>query len=234
VSSRSDAAAAISSSSPVIGDPPHTHQSPRTLAAFRPWGGWRDNAVRGVTGQCSQPRDPDVPQPGHRRFRVSFAAEDSPSGLGRTLGKRVGGNPSRVRISYPPPVLTSQNVRANPTLGLALGRELTVTPGQPGTPAHLRTSRLTRCANRAVISFHPRPRRTGPHQRKFLSRFGPWPGANKQQQMRIRPMPGELGGRRPRPSGRSAPGTAGYVGRWRRRSGSSAASRCSPCTYGSH
>lgn len=37
---------------------------------------------------------------------VLFAAEDSPSGLGRTLGKRVGGNPSRVRISYPPPVLS--------------------------------------------------------------------------------------------------------------------------------
>lgn len=35
---------------------------------------------------------------------VLFAAEDSPRGLGRTLGKRVGGNPSRVRISYPPPV----------------------------------------------------------------------------------------------------------------------------------
>src|SRR5690606_7750679 len=33
---------------------------------------------------------------------VMFPAEDSPSGLGRTLGKRVGGNPSRVRISYPP------------------------------------------------------------------------------------------------------------------------------------
>ncbi len=33
-----------------------------------------------------------------------FPAEDSPRGLGRTLGKRVGGNPSRVRISYPPPV----------------------------------------------------------------------------------------------------------------------------------
>src|SRR5262245_44975713 len=31
-----------------------------------------------------------------------FPPEDSPSGLGRTLGKRVGGNPSRVRISYPP------------------------------------------------------------------------------------------------------------------------------------
>ncbi len=35
---------------------------------------------------------------------VMFPAEDSPRGLGRTLGKRVGGNPSRVRISYPPPV----------------------------------------------------------------------------------------------------------------------------------
>src|SRR5206468_5429343 len=35
---------------------------------------------------------------------LSSPAEDSPSGLGRTLGKRVGGNPSRVRISYPPPV----------------------------------------------------------------------------------------------------------------------------------
>src|SRR4051812_48580165 len=32
----------------------------------------------------------------------NLAAEDSPSGLGRTLGKRVGGNPSRVRISHPP------------------------------------------------------------------------------------------------------------------------------------
>ena len=31
------------------------------------------------------------------------AMEDSPSGLWRTLGKRVGFTPSRVRISYPPP-----------------------------------------------------------------------------------------------------------------------------------
>ncbi len=29
--------------------------------------------------------------------------EDSPSGLWRTLGKRVGVTASRVRISYPPP-----------------------------------------------------------------------------------------------------------------------------------
>ena len=33
---------------------------------------------------------------------VSCPAEDSPRGLGRTLGKRVGVTPSRVRISYPP------------------------------------------------------------------------------------------------------------------------------------
>src|SRR3954464_8427637 len=34
---------------------------------------------------------------------VSCLTEDSPRGLGRTLGKRVGFTPSRVRISYPPP-----------------------------------------------------------------------------------------------------------------------------------
>jgi hypothetical protein len=42
---------------------------------------------------------------GFRRIdgaRITSAAEDSPSGLGRTLGKRVGGNPSRVRIPHPP------------------------------------------------------------------------------------------------------------------------------------
>ena len=34
---------------------------------------------------------------------VSFSTEDSPRGLWRSLGKRVGFTPSRVRISYPPP-----------------------------------------------------------------------------------------------------------------------------------
>jgi len=32
-------------------------------------------------------------------------------------------------------------------------RVLTVTPGQPDTPAHLRTGRLTRCANRPVTKL---------------------------------------------------------------------------------
>src|SRR5690606_12347013 len=43
------------------------------------------------------------------RLHVEWSAEDSPSGLGRTLGKRVGGNPSRVRIPYPPHRLTRQH-----------------------------------------------------------------------------------------------------------------------------
>ena len=34
---------------------------------------------------------------------VTFAAEDSPSGLWRSLGKRVGLTPSGVQIPYPPP-----------------------------------------------------------------------------------------------------------------------------------
>ena len=36
--------------------------------------------------------------------RLSFATEVSPSGLWRTLGKRVGLTPSRVRIPHPPPL----------------------------------------------------------------------------------------------------------------------------------
>ena len=39
-----------------------------------------------------------------RPVPVSFVTEDSPRGLWRSLGKRVGFTPSRVRISYPPPV----------------------------------------------------------------------------------------------------------------------------------
>ncbi len=42
---------------------------------------------------------------------VSSPAEDSPSGLGRTIGNRVGRDPSGVQIPYPPPV----------NLGLASG-----------------------------------------------------------------------------------------------------------------
>ena len=43
-----------------------------------------------------------------RPLAYPLRLEDSPRGLGRTLGKRVGGNPSRVRISYPPPLPRSR------------------------------------------------------------------------------------------------------------------------------
>ena len=45
--------------------------------------------------------------------RLSSDAEDSPSGLWRTLGKRVGFTPSRVRIPHPPP-FDQQKRRAIP------------------------------------------------------------------------------------------------------------------------
>src|SRR2546421_1372570 len=55
-----------------------------------------------------------------RRASVSSSTEDSPRGLGRTLGKRVGLTPSRVRISYPP--LSDQAKRRAGSRGPALGR----------------------------------------------------------------------------------------------------------------
>ena len=43
---------------------------------------------------------------------VQFSTEDSPRGLWRSLGKRVGFTPSRVRISYPPPCTNHALTRA--------------------------------------------------------------------------------------------------------------------------
>ena len=60
-------------------------------------GSWL-RAYGGISESCRQVAGVLMP-----RLSISLRAEDSPSGLGRTLGKRVGGNPSRVRISYPPP-----------------------------------------------------------------------------------------------------------------------------------
>ena len=41
---------------------------------------------------------------------IGFKVEDSPRGLWRSLGKRVGSDPSRVQIPYPPPNLRFANV----------------------------------------------------------------------------------------------------------------------------
>lgn len=106
---------------------------------------------------------------------VLFAAEDSPSGLGRTLGKRVGGNPSRVRISYPPPVLSPGTTLKGPT---ACGGALRGSPShfssqpapggaQGASPircATLRSTTPVACTHRARIRAAP-PGPQGPHDR---------------------------------------------------------------------
>src|SRR3954462_7726900 len=78
-------------------DPPRTRQSLLILAAFRPWGGSQDERHTGglgkVYGWFGRAR----------RLPVSSSAEDSPSGLWRSPGTRVGRNPSGVQIPYPPP-----------------------------------------------------------------------------------------------------------------------------------
>src|SRR4051794_104592 len=77
-------------------------------------------AVRGAVRTAARPADPpwdlspsaDTQPPGARprgRARVATGCpvacptEDSPSGLWRSLGKRVGLTPSGVQIPYPPP-----------------------------------------------------------------------------------------------------------------------------------
>src|ERR1700685_1630849 len=105
----------MTSSCQDVRDPPHTRQSPRTLAAFRPWGSWRDKRrARGLQASLASRRTLLSPiratAAGRARKSVGLPTEDSPSGLGRTLGKRVGGNPSGVRISYPPPPLPGKTL----------------------------------------------------------------------------------------------------------------------------
>jgi hypothetical protein len=45
---------------------------------------------------------------------VTFRAEDSPRGLWRSLGKRVGFTPSRVRIPHPPPLVRKRETPPGP------------------------------------------------------------------------------------------------------------------------
>ncbi|MEY9955302.1 hypothetical protein ABH932_001034 [Streptacidiphilus sp. MAP5-52] len=83
-------------------DPRGTPRSTATGAAEN--GGWAGNTWhrRSCSSSCVHPRSaPSEPQ---RRSHCA-AGQDScelPRTPGRTVGKRVGGNPSRVRISYPP------------------------------------------------------------------------------------------------------------------------------------
>src|SRR5580693_5416021 len=51
-------------------DTPHTRQSPRTLAAFRPWGSWRDKRrARGLSASLARPGDTGASYPATRPRR---------------------------------------------------------------------------------------------------------------------------------------------------------------------
>ncbi len=79
-------------------DPPCTRQSLLTLATFRSWGIRRINATRRATDSVAETGAISK----SRMSPLSYSAEDSPSGLWRTPGTRVGLTPSGVQIPYPP------------------------------------------------------------------------------------------------------------------------------------
>ncbi len=95
---------------------------------------------------------------------VLFAAEDSPRGLGRTLGKRVGGNPSRVRISYPPQSPEQAKREAEPRLWLGFSACAGCSCGCIyNRPFKTSRQATVYCAPRK--SAHEWERSAGPHMR---------------------------------------------------------------------
>ena len=104
---------------------------------------------------------------------VESAAEDSPSGLGRTIGNRVGGDPSRVQIPYPPPPRGGHPLPGAP-LWHARGREPQAA-GPEFSPPRGRARRQSpaRAPPRARCSRRGRPRRGSPGPAGRRSRSGP-------------------------------------------------------------
>jgi hypothetical protein len=121
--------------------PPRTRQSSPALAAFRPWGIEQDAAAWGVARESRRPSyarrsrgaTGEVGGGGRRttrtadvlawaeRFReavpapVASSAEDSPSGLWRSLGKRVGLTALRGSNPLSSATLTSADAGAGST-----------------------------------------------------------------------------------------------------------------------
>src|SRR5215472_19042924 len=72
---------------PGLGGTPRTRQSPLTLAAFRPWGSSQDRRRAGSIASVI----PDAERSSAVASRsATMATEDSPSGLWRSPGTRVG------------------------------------------------------------------------------------------------------------------------------------------------
>ena len=93
-----------------------------------------------------------------------MCTEDSPSGLWRTLGKRVGCKPSGVRIPHPPP----------PDPGTASGSGVFVAYGVAGVPGAVGPGRLDwpgRCVCRWAVA-RPRAVRAASSARRVVSKPG--------------------------------------------------------------
>ena len=147
-------------------DPSHTRQSLLTLATFRSWGIRWMTPHEGPSERLPDPApgcEPSRPALRDRSHRPGLAPgmdgpiysflvargcrrverlEDSPSGLWRTLGKRVGCKPSGVRIPHPPP--PPRNLRDSGVFAVlssapwqAIRRDLSpsTTPSAPATIA---------------------------------------------------------------------------------------------------
>ena len=147
-------------------DPSRTHQSLLTLATFRSWGIRWMTPHEGPSERLPDPApgcEPSRPSSRDRSHRPGLAPgmgvpiysflvargcrrverlEDSPSGLWRTLGKRVGCKPSGVRIPHPPP--PPRNLRDSGVFAVlfsaprqAIRRDLSpsTTPSAPATIA---------------------------------------------------------------------------------------------------
>ena len=127
------------------------------LLRFRPGGVGLDGATWGAGDQCSG-SGWEVPCSGHLRRPVRYCEpspargmatqENSPSGLWRTLGKRVGCKPSGVRIPHSPPVIrNAPPVRAQRLPGVRIPHSppLLILPRLSTRPSFSATSRTPTC-----------------------------------------------------------------------------------------
>ena len=153
------------------GPPAHPPEPayPCCLPALGRFAGW--SAARGVGRRVYGP----VPRRCAGRI---LSAEDSPSGLWRSPGTRVGGNPSGVQIPYPPPTLrhaspveepratgpgalqAGARSRARERRGLVAAHLIAATAAWSSPPGDLRQpvqfAEVRRCSGRADRAETPR------------------------------------------------------------------------------
>src|SRR2546421_1897162 len=97
-----------------------------------------------------------------RRASVSSSTEDSPRGLGRTLGKRFGLTPSGVRISYPPPTLLTKRPAGSPAVP---SRRSDPAPAPPAPGCRIPPRPAVRPPRRVAAGTSPARRAGRPRRR---------------------------------------------------------------------